>query len=65
MYNNGIARPTWGVEDIYPGFLKNATPANAQQFSGPTPTGGPKSGHVLLGILVLLVVIRVAYEVAE
>jgi hypothetical protein len=65
MYNSGLSRPTWGVEDIYPGMFRDATPANTQQFSGPTPTGGPKSGHILLGILVLLVAIRIAYEVAE
>lgn len=63
LYGFG-ARPTFNASDVYPSLFPSATPPNSQQFSGPTQTGGPQPTHVLLGILVVLVVIRVLYEVA-
>lgn len=58
------ARPTLSVADVYPSLVQGGEPPKTQQMSGPQPQGGPQAHHVLLGVLVVLVAIRVVYEVA-
>jgi len=60
----GAAR-TLGVNDVYPGMVSNAAAPNSQQFSGPNVSGGPQPQHILLGIVLALVAIRVLYERAS
>lgn len=59
------ARPTWTLADMYPNLFMNASPPSAQTFSAPVPHAGVQSSHVLLGIVVLLVALRVAWELAK